>query len=63
MKVIRVDNFNREGPEADEQLMVQGLTEPQAKEVCEILRRGRSDHGADWYKVVPEDHVLWKFEP
>jgi hypothetical protein len=63
MKVIRVSNYDHEDWRGD-QVMVAGpgLSQEEAEAVCGRCcdDPGRSEE--DWYRVVQDDYVLFKFE-
>jgi hypothetical protein len=64
MKLIRVDSFNREGPGYDDKLIQGGLTKEEAQASADALNAlDKSPHSPDFYRVVPEDYELFKFEP
>jgi hypothetical protein len=63
MKVIRVDNFDRENWKGNERCMTRsGLSQGDAEIVCQALRENPDRRDEDWYEVVEDDHVLWRFE-
>lgn len=63
MKVIRVSNYDDEGPRGTQRLIKGGLdlneAETLAKEMNDNPRRSRSD----WFRVVDDDYELFVFEP
>lgn len=64
MKVIRVDNYDGDGPNSSQQLVAgPGLSLDEAERIAREMNDdiGRCD--CDYFKVVPDDHVLWRFEP
>lgn len=59
MKVIRVDNFDRDF--VPEKLMVGGLSLAEAKILAETMNKLLSGpNSPDFYRVVGEDHVLYQ---
>ena len=64
MKIIRVDNFGREGPGHDDVLVASGITNKEAAYVMlTALRVECTADGPHYYILVDDDHVLQKFEP
>lgn len=64
MKVIRVDNYDRDNWHGDEKLMSNvGLSQEVADETCRKLRESPDRPDDAWYRVVPDDHVLRRWEP
>lgn len=64
MKVIRVSNYGHEDYRGNEHHMTRpGLTQVMAELVCRELCDNPDRADGDWYRVVPDDHVLWWFKP
>lgn len=61
MKVIAVDNYNREN--ISDFLYLDGLSEDTAKEVANRLNAKAGQDAERFYKAVTEDYQLYKFEP
>lgn len=62
MKIIAVDNFDREN--VSDRLIVENLDEVSAKYICKALQAHYGgDHSSVFFKVVENDHKLYKFEP
>ena len=64
MKVIRVSNYDDEGPEGNERVVAgPGLSLDEAKRLAREMNDDpkRSDH--DWFRAVPDDEPLYVFEP
>ena len=63
MKIIRVDNFNREY--IPDSLVAENVQfEGYAKVMCDALNNRYSDaHSPDFFVVKPDDYELQKFEP
>ncbi len=53
MKVVLIDNFNRE--EVSDILLKANLTEEEATEEAEKYNRGHSFGPCEWFAVVKED--------
>jgi len=65
MKIICVDNFNREGPGHDDKL-VAIVEEPFWGEMIVVLlntKYDRDPNNPDFFKLVEDDYKLYKFEP
>lgn len=64
-KIISVDNLDREGPIGDEEVIAENIEhEEHAKCMCVALIDKFCKHDDDrFYKVVPQDRALRKFEP
>lgn len=64
MKLIQTDNFDREGPGHDDRLLVYINNPNVAKEVARLLNDDCDDPYCDvFFKAVPNDYKLKKFEP
>jgi hypothetical protein len=63
VKVIRVDNYDDEGPRGNQRLLAgPGLSPEVAEVVARTLNEcpARLDH--DYYRAVTDDYELWRFE-
>lgn len=64
MKVIRVSNYDHEDWRGNERNMTRpGLSDEVANIVCKELQGNPDRDDDNWYRVVPDDHKLWRFEP
>ena len=61
MKIIHIDGFDREGPLGDDSLVCDNVNEFYGKRIVKWLCSSCGD--ADWFKLVPDDYKLKKFEP
>lgn len=62
MKIIAVDNFDRENK--SDQLIAEGLTPTMATFICKALQEKYGGESASsFFKVVEDGHKLFKFEP
>lgn len=62
MKVIKVDNFDRDT--VDDELVAEGLTEQEAKDMAEGLNQKFGGDYAPWYyKAVTDDKKLHVWNP
>ena len=64
MKVIRVDNYDDEGPRGTQRVVAgPGLSLEEATRTAEDMNKnpGRSPH--DWFRSVTDDEPLYVFEP
>lgn len=61
MKIIAVDNFNREGPGFDNRFLFSIRDERLAEEIVRLMNT--EDHGETFFRAVPDNHVLQRFEP
>lgn len=61
MKIIDVDNFDREN--VDDVLVCENINEHYGKMVVNILNeRYSSDHSSSFFRLVEDDYKLYKFE-
>ena len=63
MKVVRVDNLNREGPGYDDVLIEENLTADEAKAIADELNIGCGDSSTYYHRVVTDYYKLQVFEP
>ena len=62
MKIIAVDNFDREY--ISDRLVAESVPPTYAEEIVEFLNsRYSGDHAQVFFKAVADDHKLFKFEP
>ena len=62
--IIRVDNYDREGPDGDERVIASGITDERlGKLMLDALQDDSERPDRDWYRLVPDDHVLREFIP
>ena len=57
-KVIRIDNYNRDTHA--QKSVAENLCRSEADAVCSALQENASRSPDDWFKVVDQDHVLWR---
>lgn len=64
-KVVRVSNYDDEGPEGDQYVVpyldVEVLSEGEAEEWAEALNSDSKRSDRDFFVVKPDDYVPWKF--
>jgi hypothetical protein len=60
-KLIRVDNFASET--RDDFLVADSLSETQAESMAKHLNSQEHADGPDYYRVVPDEYILHKWEP
>lgn len=60
MKIIYSDNIPTDM--SSEHLYIQDVTEEAGKRLCEQLNKNLGDNQGPYYRVVPDDHKLYKFE-
>lgn len=64
MKVIRVSSYDHEDHRGNErEVSPRGLLQEEADARCRNLQKDPQRSDEDWYRVVPDEHVLWRFEP
>lgn len=63
MKIIRRDNFDREGPGHDDYFVAFVQNEETAKKVAELLNDDAATIGQVYYQVVPDSYELYRFHP
>ena len=62
MKVIAIDNFDRESPSYPDILISENLTEDEANFQADAMNKGKAS-ASYFYRAVEDDYKLWKFEP
>ena len=65
MKIVGVDNFDREGPGHDDQLICTDVNEFYGKIIVDELngRLCSSDYSQVYFRLVPDDYKLKEFKP
>lgn len=64
MKVIRVSNYDHEDSRGDQWVVAgPGLSRDEADAVCARLCKDPKRSDEDYYRSVPDNHELYKFEP
>jgi hypothetical protein len=61
MKIICKDNYDRE--HVSDTLVCENVNEYYANHITKLLNEKEGDHSPDYYRAVPDDHKLYKFEP
>ena len=61
MKIIRVDNFDKDF--ISDGLIAENVNEFFAKLIAKLLNKYTGVNSQDYFKAVPDDHKLYKFEP
>ena len=61
MKIIGVDNYDRETVSDD--LIAENVNPWNAKRIVDLLNEKESEDSNWFFKAVPDDHKLFKFEP
>lgn len=61
MKIIRVDNFDREI--IPDKLIATGLSECYAERIVKLLNDSEGNDSPNFYRCVPDDYKLQTFEP
>ena len=64
MKIIKVDNFDGEGPNSNDVVIAEHVHEGYGPEILEFLiKKYSGDYSPDWFRLVEDDYKLKKFEP
>ncbi len=63
MRVICVDNFNREGPGYDDKVICVAVDLYWANKIADSLNAGVHPDGPYFYKAVADEYKLKEFEP
>lgn len=63
MKVIRVSNYDDEGPGGTQRVIRSDLSLAQAEDLCRKLCNDPNRSDLDWFRVVLDDYKLFVFEP
>ena len=61
MKIVRVDNYDREI--YDDDLIVENVNEIYGEELVEFLNSKEPQHSDYYFRLVENDYKLYKFEP
>ena len=62
MKIIKVDNFDRETK--DDRLICENVNKFYGEKIVNFLNDTESgDNSPNFYRLVEDDHQLFKFEP
>jgi len=62
MKIICVDNFDRET--VNDVLVAENVNEYYGKKIVKLMQTHlASDNGFDWFKLVADDYKLYEFDP
>jgi hypothetical protein len=62
MKIINVDNFDRDS--VSDKLVCENVSEYYGEIIVDFLNdRLSSEHSTDFYKLVDDDHKLYVWEP
>lgn len=61
MKIIASDNFARDN--VSDYLVCSDVSEHYGTRFVEMLNRESGEHGPRYYRLVPDDHVLYTWEP
>ena len=63
MKIIRRDNFDREGPGHDDYFVAQVQSETIGKQIVELLNDDVASTDEVYYQLVPDSYELYRFHP
>lgn len=64
MKIVKADNFDREGQVGDDVLIAENVSEQWAKVIVELLNdKTCHQYSEDFFKAVEDNYKLKKFEP
>jgi hypothetical protein len=64
VKIISVDNFDREGPGHDDSLVADNVSSGYIKTMVQALNESHSGNGAQrFFRAVEDDYELQVFEP
>jgi hypothetical protein len=65
MKIIKVDNYDREGPGFDPVLICNNVCDFYADLIADLLNQRYNPTGdlEDFFKKVPDTYILTKWEP
>jgi hypothetical protein len=61
MKVIGTDNFSRDS--VSDFLVCTNVCEFYGEMIVNMLNKNNGDNGPTFYRLVPDDHVLYEWEP
>jgi hypothetical protein len=64
VKVIRVSNYDHEDHRGNQRLVAgPGLSVEEAESACKFMCDDPNRSDEDWFRVVADNHVLYRFEP
>jgi hypothetical protein len=65
VKIIMVDNFNREGPGHDDVIVAEVTDKFWGEHIVRLLNgwSQRDPHTAEFFKLANDDYKLHRFEP
>lgn len=61
MKIIRVDNFSRDS--VSDLLVAVDVHKYYGSVIVELLNKRAGENGSHYFKVVPDDYVLYEYDP
>lgn len=61
MKIVRVDNFDREI--YDDVLICENVSQYYGKDIVEFFNNREGEYSDWYYRLVEDDYKLFKFEP
>ena len=61
MKVIKKDNYDREN--VSDVLVCENCTNTYAERITDLLNKLEGEDSPDYYKAVPDDYKLYRYEP
>lgn len=63
MKIVRIDNFDREGPGYDDKLIAENVHEHYGKKIVNLLNNGEHRESSDFYTLQEDEYKLKEFQP
>lgn len=63
MKIIAVDNYDRQGPGYDDRLVAENVSKPMADRIVTLLNGSLNEHSEEFFRAVDDDYKLQEFEP
>lgn len=64
MKIIKVDNFDGEGPNSDDKIVAENVHEYYGPLILEwLIKTFSDDYSRDYFRIVEDNYKLKKFEP
>ena len=61
MKVIKKDNYDREN--VSDVLVCENCPDAYAERIADLLNRDEAWNTSDFFKAVPDDYELYRYEP